>query len=332
MIPGKALLSGLLLAAPALFAQPVKTITLNVIARDSHDHPVAGLGRDDFEVTDQGKTQHITVYGPEQRRQLLTPPGSDAQGNGPVPHIVVILFDLLNANLGYRGYGTDEIEHALQKLDSGDSLYLYLLTSTGALYPVRGLPGPDANISGSQNDSWTQQIKPRLEGALREVFGFKPVDDQVPAIRVETTYRAVDTLAAAIAPLPGRKDVIWLTHGVPIAVPQINLEPFDFEPRLRQLATKIDRAGIAIDTVDQGDALATGSKQTIEEFAEVTGGKAYPSGTFDKALSEVLEAPKGAYRIEYPAPVPDGKYHKVRVSASRKGIHLQAEQGYFASR
>jgi hypothetical protein len=46
----------------------------------------------------------------------------------------------------------------------------------------------------------------------------------------------------------------------------------------------------------------------------------------------VLNAPRATYIIEYAAPAPDAKYHKLRLTTSRKGIHLQAEQGYFANR
>ena len=154
------------------------------------------------------------------------------------------------------------------------------------------------------------------------------MDEKVPALRVEATYRALDLLGLQLAPIPGRKDVIWITHGVPITVRLPNQEPYDFLPQLQRLATKMDRAGIAIDTVDQGDAVGTGSKETIDHFSEVTGGKAFVS--VEKALTEVVEAPRASYMIEYPAPTPDGKFHKVRVSTSRKGIHLQAEQGYLA--
>jgi VWFA-related protein len=317
-----------------VFAQgpaPGGKITLRVIARDSHDQPVGDLTADDFQVSDQGKTQHITLVQHPENRQLDAAPGARAE-SGP-PHTVVILFDLLNANLAYRGYGTDEVDRALQNTESNsDSIYLYLLTNSGALYPVHGLPGPDSATNGNVDGPWTQQVKPLLETAINKVFGIKPVDDRVPAIRVDITYRALDTLASHLATLPGRKDVIWITHGVPIIVRTISAEPYDYTPRLRQLATAIDRAGITINTIDQGDAVATGSKETIEEFPAVTGGKAYSSGTLDKALPEVLNAPRATYIVEYAAPAADGKYHKLRVSTSRKGIRLQAEQGYFANR
>jgi VWFA-related protein len=341
MLPSKKLLFGSALTACTLLAQSpapapaplAKLITLNVVARDSHDQPVADLGSDDFQVSDQGKPQHITVYRPQDRRQLAAPPGShqDTSRSTP-PHTVVILFDLLNANISYRGYGMDEIEKSMQKLESSDNVYLYLITSNGALYPVRGLPGPDAD-QNPVDGPWTRQIKPRLDAAVQAVFGFKPVDERVPAQRVEATYHALDLMGLQLSPLPGRKDVIWITHGVPITVRLINNDqPYDFTPELHRLATKLDRAGVTINTVDQGDAVGTGSKETIEEFPNVTGGKAYSQGNVDKAITEVLEAPRSIYVIEYPAPDPDGKYHKVRVTTPRKGVHLQAEQSYLASR
>jgi VWFA-related protein len=246
---------------------------------------------------------------------------------------VVLLFDLLNANLAYRGYGTEEVEKALQNTESNsNSIYLYLLTNSGALYPVHGLPGPDSATNGSQDGPWTQQAKPLLDAAINKVFGIKPVDDRVASIRIDVTSRALDTLASELAHLAGAKDIIWITHGVPITIRTISGEPYDYTPRLRQLASAIDHAGITINTIDQGDAVATGSKETIEEFPGGTGGKAYSSGTLDKALPEVLNAPRATYIIEYPAPAQDGKYHKLKVSTSRKGIRLQAEQGYFANR
>ena len=306
-------------------------ITVHILARDSHDQPVGDLTADDFQVSDQGKAQHVTLVQHPENRQLDTP-GTRAESATP-PHTVVILFDLLNANLSYRGYGTDEVDRALQNTESNsNSIYLYLLTNSGALYPVHGLPGPDAAANGNGDGPWTQQIKPLLEAAINKVFGIKPVDDRVVSIRIDATYRALDTLATQLAPLPGRKDVIWITHGVPITIRTVSGEPYDYMPRLRQLATAIDRAGITINTVDQGDAVATGSKETIEEFPAVTGGKAYSSGTLDKALPEVLNAPRSSYVLEYAAPAPDGKYHKIHVSTSRKGVRLQAEQGYIANR
>jgi VWFA-related protein len=306
-----------------------------VIARDQHDQPVGDLSVDDFQVSDQGKAQRITFFRRnEDNRQLAAPLGPHEYSNRSgtaAPHGVVILFDLLNADLGYRGYGADEIVRSLQHLESSDFVYLYLLTNGGTLYPVRQLPGPETDPH-AVNGAWTQQIKPLLDEALREVTRLKPVDDKVPAIRVEATYRALETVAAGMAPIPGRKDMIWITHGVPITILQPGGTFYDFTPRLQRLATVLDHAGVTINTVDQGDAVASGSKETLELFPDLTGGKAYPTRSVEKAIPEVLAAPRSSYLIEYTAPQADGKFHKIRVTSSRKGVRLQAEQGYYADR
>ena len=41
---------------------------------------------------------------------------------------------------------------------------------------------------------------------------------RVPALRVDATYRALDTLASELAPYAGARMLIWITHGVPITV------------------------------------------------------------------------------------------------------------------
>ena len=73
----------------------------------------------------------------------------------------------------------------------------------------------------------------------------------------------------------------------------ISREPYDFLPRSAETGHGdwTERA-LHINTVDQGDAVGTGSKETIEEFPGVTGGKAYSSGNLDKAIAEVLETPR----------------------------------------
>jgi hypothetical protein len=60
----------------------------------------------------------------------------------------------------------------------------------------------------------------------------------------------------------------------------------------------------------------------------LTGGTV--STDFEKVISEVMNASRSSYVIQYAAPPPDGKYHKIRVTCSRKGIRIQTRQGYYA--
>jgi VWFA-related protein len=344
MVIAKRLLCGFALTAFALVAQsprpsgnslppPAKVVTLNVIARDQSDHLITDLGIDDFQVSDQGKAQKILFFHRnEETRQLSAPLGPHEYSNrsGMSSHAVVILFDLLNANFEYRGYGTEEIVRALQHLESSDSVYLYLLTSNGSLFPVRPLPDPESEPSATKG-VWTQQIKPMLDAAINRVNGFKPIDEKQPPLRIETTYRALESLASEMAVIPGRKDMIWISQGVPLVLRLASGGSYEYMPQLQRLATELDRRGVTVNTVDQGEALATGSKETLDEVSDLTGGKAYPQRSVENAIPEVLANSRVSYLIEYAAPAPDGKFHKIRVTSGRKGIRLQVEQGYAAA-
>ena len=53
----------------------------------------------------------------------------------------MILFDLLNQNQSDRLDTWHKLGRSLQQLESGDSLYFYLLTLEGALSPIHALSG-----------------------------------------------------------------------------------------------------------------------------------------------------------------------------------------------
>ena len=97
-----------------------------------------------------------------------------------------------------------------------------------------------------------------------------------------------------------------------------------------RIATALDRDGITLSSVHQGHNIENGDLATLERFAEFTGGKVY-ANEFEKAVKEVMAASRSAYVIEYDGPRLDGKYHKIRVTCSRKGVHLQVKQGYYAN-
>lgn len=184
-------LVGLSLAAGLTAApQPRRRITLNVIAFDSHGQVVSDLTRKDFKVSDEGKAQSITSLRSNAVPQtsLRNPPGTPA-----VPPPVVILFDLLNDNLGNREYGVQEIGCALEHLELSDSLYLYLLTNQASLKPVWALPDPSEPVE-LEKTPWTEHIRPLLDAAINSVYGLR--DEGVyysPA-----TFQAIDALATAL--------------------------------------------------------------------------------------------------------------------------------------
>jgi VWFA-related protein len=106
--------------------------------------------------------------------------------------------------------------------------------------------------------------------------------------------------------------------------------PVSYPKLVNRIATTLNHDGVTLSSVHQGHNIENGALGMLEQFADLTGGKAYDND-IEKAVKEALAASRSGYVIEYDAPRLDGKYHKIRVTCSRKGVHLQVKQGYYAS-
>jgi VWFA-related protein len=326
--------------------QRERLVTLNVVAFDSKGLPVGDLTEDDFQIQDQGKKQQIVMFRRNESGRSETAPlraheYSNRAANTP-QHATVILLDLLNGNMSDRGSGWEGVDRALQHMESGDNLYLYLLTADSTLYPVRGIQ-EGGSAPADAGHPWTQNVRAMLDQAVRAVNRLKPVDDQDPMIRVKGTYHVLGTLASQMATLPGRKNLVWITHGVPIVFASITHDLVDMNDSLRQFCAGLNRAGIAVYTVDQGGpgSLPTGregpgyqSQDTLEQMANLTGGRPYPGNNAEAAIPAAIASSHGSYVIVYHPPAEnwDGKFHKVSVHSTRKGIKIQAQTGYLAAK
>lgn len=346
-------------------AQPrPKLVNLNVVALDGHDQPVPDLTAADIQLTDAGKPQQI-VFFQHHAEQLaavqLGPREFSNRAAGRPSHATLILFDMLNDSFGASGAAQSELVHALERLESGEDLYLYLLTRTGRLFGVRPLPGGEEPAAAGPKE-WTKQAKSVVEAAMKTNYGLRPPDVDV-TVRVTMTYNALGLLARRLEEIPGRKSLVWITHGVPIslspyavgggggggrgsaAAPAAVVDDFvDYLPYLRRLSDTMDRCDVAIYPVQQtppGMAMqgtpeaqysGLGSQETLEQFADLTGGRSKGIGSIAATLRQAMKDVRNTYQIGYLPPDDnwDGKFHKLRVTTKRKGVHLQSKTGYYA--
>jgi VWFA-related protein len=350
-------------SAAALFAQGMDfpnaaapAVHLTVIAKDARGQPVTDLTRDDFQVYEGSKLQRLTGFRRSDaaaKRALRPEPGEFSNRTGtPTVPATVILFDLLNARFEDRGSMIQELVPALQHVESSDSLFFYILTMNGALYAVHGLQVPTPGAK-----PWTDDIKALLDNASREFFHLRPVGVDVD-MRVRMTYKALGSLADLVAAAPGRKSLIWISHGVPISLGPGNrsiYDSVDYTPLLQRLTSTLDRAGVAVYTVRQPESMAprTGgaaggaagepsaeppggitmsTEETLEQFAQLTGGHAFMTPDIRAAISLAASDARLSYQLAYEPPAGgwDGKYHKIRVACTRKGVKLETKQGYYA--
>lgn len=287
-----------------------------------------------------------------------------------VPRATVILFDMLNQKFGTRGITANNLVHNLQSLESPDYVYLYILTVNGRLFPVHGLPGAEGEVSLPGGEPWTRHSKEIMDRALRDVLQVREsgiVEDV--QWRAEMTFRNLDALGADLSRIPGRKSIVWLSDGVPIELGprrSDNGNFVDFTPLLHQMTDIMAGSNVSIYIVrtimigsseninapDSSDPVAgrsgipevpaagsnvyngAQSLATLNMFANLTGGRPDAGKDVGAALRRALSDMRTSYQVGYypPAANWDDKFHKLRISCTRKGVRLQAKTGYYAWR
>jgi VWFA-related protein len=295
---------------------------LNVAAVDSQGQPVRGLQSSDFQILLDGKPQPIAFFR--------------FTGGAPV-RATVILLDLLSDRMMTGSTMVEEITRALKNLESSEGLYVYILTASGALYPVHALPKPDTEVT-PEGEPWTRNIGSLLQTAFKTVFGFKPIDERDVVVRYQMTINALRELGGQMKLVSGRKSLVWVTHGVPLVGPSISEQGLvDFTKPLRLFCEELERAQIVVYPVVEssrgaGGAVGTQGEQSLEEFSNITGGRLYRSGGVGDALRQATQDAHANYQLGYYSePVkPDGKHHKLRVVCTRKDVRVETEAGFYA--
>jgi VWFA-related protein len=313
-------------------SQDEKRITLHVAVFDSHNQPVGDLKSEEFQITDQNKPQRIVSFRRNgDQPQLNAPKESEAHGasNSSSP-LIVIIFDLLNANMANRNLAQEEMVQVLEPLESSDSVFLYLLTNAGTLYPIH--PMPDGPLGASSSGTpWTRQIRPLMKDAIDKVSNMRPADEREVFLRVSSTYKALDLVASKMKLNLGWKNLVWITHGIPLVFPGPTGSAIDGSNNLQRFATGLDQYDISVSVVERGNDPGAPDTAMIQTLTQLTGGTIYDSN-LEKVMSEIQGAVRSGYVIQYDASAADGKYHKIRVSTSRKGLRIQTKQGYYATR
>ena len=338
----------------------VRLLDLNVVAVDNHGKPVTDLTADDFQIVDAGKPQKITFFrrNDDSSRQNPAPASGPNQfsnrAKGGSPNATVILFDMLNMGFGARGFAADQIVRALGGMDSADSLYLYMLSVDGKLFAVHGITPGEGAAPEPPGAPWTRRIKPLMDEALQTLTRFRSPDIDV-FVRIPMTFSALNTLGGQLSAIPGRKVVVWVTDGVPVALGEMRSDtglPIDYTPQIRQLSGALERSNIALYPVRQimlgrsdnigaesGGNGATGgagtglqSIATLELFADLTGGRRNADKDISAAVHQAMADLHFSYQIGYSVPSSnwDDKFHKLSVTSKRKGLRIQAKRGYYA--
>ena len=351
-------------------AKPLRATTrlveLSVIVRDKNDQLVSGLTKSDFEVLDNGARQNIQIFSVTTNEPLTRLPAalspntytnrmpviSDAPSN-----ITVLLLDALNTPLSDQAFANQRLVKFLEALQPHDRIAIYSLTqrlrmlhdftsdASSLIAALKGYKGqlseldeaavPDLGYTGNP-------MAALLSRDLSQEEAERNLSD-----RIELTLQAMTEIAKHLAPLPGRKNLIWVSGSFPLSSAYIQMNAsrgqLVFAKQLATTAEALANDALVIYPVDARGLITSSGEDfkppdafefmTMKGLAAETGGVAFfNTNDIGGAVRAALDDSRIAYELGYYPAIGkwDGGFRKVKVKVNRPGLHVRTRSGYLA--
>jgi len=375
-----------------------RLVQISVTVHDKNG-PVSNLKKSDFTILDQGKPRSVSLFSvisAESQVQKAPPLPPNTFSNYIEHHasrpstVTVILFDTLNTPAESQIYARQELLKFMKELQPQDRIALYTLSKklnilldftadageiTRTLDRFRGVQSLE--LEAAKTGASEAGLLPASQGigTTAVVNGNLDVAAQMEAdfyteSRVRMTAQALEAIANHVARLPGRKNLVWISAGFPMALNMDVINPLlqrhDFNTELRRAVRAVNEANMAIYPVDARgligfssfDGTRTGPTsspalfpqrkpgetssptdhfpegiEAMNELAGRTGGRAfYNSMDLKGAVRKAMQDSDLTYTLGfYPDPNSlDNKFHDIKVAVDRKGLDVRYRKGYFA--
>jgi VWFA-related protein len=365
---------GLAMAAAAQqaeFRSTTRLVQINVVVRD-RGNAVADLKKEDFVIFDGKKQRPVSLFAVETAKSVIPgampqlPAGvfvNSMQRHAATPtNVSVILFDGLNTPVTDLPYARRQLAKFLATLHPDDAVALYAMgRSVEVLHDFTSPPSNLARMIERYRTAGDASAEPaavfrRDDGPLEQMLVNinQSMQDTDLQTRVRLTTGALEAVAQHIAPLPGRKNLIWISASFPLTFgfdgssgrENRTRDRGAFTDVIARASRALNAANVAVYPIDarglmvlpdpgmNGDAISS-PQATMSEFAERTGGRAFfntndIAGSVRRAIEDTeVSYVLGFYPEEGDV---DGKYHELRVQVpNRKGAEVRARKGYYAA-
>jgi VWFA-related protein len=232
-------------------------VLLDVVVTDKNGQPVHNLGKDKFQVSENGVAQPIAFFEehvaapapPPIAAALHLPPNiytnvsTTAPDTGP---ILVLLMDALNTPTADQTKVRLAMLDYLRKIPSGRHIAIFTLNEK--LRMLQGFNGDPATLIAALNNVAALQ----KQSSLTDDPGKDSYADSMPKLgiggggsltgdvlqnfvaheqswrmdeRVEITMQALNALATYLSALPGRKNLIWFSSSFPLSLGADSVKP-----------------------------------------------------------------------------------------------------------
>jgi len=168
--------------------------------------------------------------------------------------------------------------------------------------------------------------------------------------RAAVTLAAMAAIAAHVANIPGRKNLVWLTANLPFSAAalasvlsraQIAAYPIDARALLPRAPLTTEADVVDYDYLARGGGAMPGQTSqpigigTMVRLAELTGGKAFVNtNDITGAIRDAVADSTVMYTLGFyiDAASVDGKFHELKVQVKPKGLTVRYPKGYFATK
>ncbi|MGD0798845.1 MAG: VWA domain-containing protein [Acidobacteriaceae bacterium] len=369
---------------------------VDVTVTDNKGQPVHGLKQSDFVIKEDGKAQPIEAFAEvsqdlaaAQRTPPALPPNvyTNAQPPPTTSAVNILLLDTLNTTSSDQVALRQESIKYLKSMPRGTRVAVLGLgtslrvlqgfTSDPAILIAavdskknRALPSP---FDGTDiDDTLNSQIdNTDDDGTVAVLTQFENEQASFQTdMRNRMTLEALNQIAAYVAGIKGRKNLIWFTSGMPLNIfPTGGTNDLqgmtDYSKDLRKTTDLLTAAEVSVYPVDaqalfNNPSLGadqhlgsinknTGAKVAVAQgafqkkkgdeqlsmlaVAEATGGVAYfNTNDLKEAVAKAIENGANYYTISYVPPDAafDGRYHSIDIAVDRPGVQLSYRKGYDA--
>jgi len=255
-----------------------RLVQVSVVVHDKSGAPVGDLKMEDFVLTDNGAEQTIRFFSKEvgepaavSAKHAPLPAGlvSNRYENNAVTalpnSVTAILIDALNTQVLDQQQAKEALIKFLGQLKPGDRVAIYTLRN--GLKVLHDFTADSASLLRAlnlhKNQSSFSEAASSFADASAQIQDlgdlFSPADEQMASFyqahRAEVTLKALATIANHLAGLPGRKNLIWLSGGLPLFWDQNNPGKTgpdfgDFSVEMKRTVQVLNDVGVAIYPVD----------------------------------------------------------------------------------
>ena len=232
-----------------VFHVETRRVLEDITVSDSQGRPIQGLTQADFRIFEDGVEQQIASFEEHRQDASTAPPPPalppntfsnlpDPKASGPLN---VILYDLLSTAPDYQHYAHDELVAFLKNRPPGRYAIFVLGNHLELLQGFTAdqdalLAAANGNHAGTQPsyvDSPDKDIHEASEKAAADLDPRDTVGAQAAALlsqmennerdfrqdlQVQITEDAFTAIAQFLMPLPGRKNLLWLSGSFPLSV------------------------------------------------------------------------------------------------------------------